>query len=583
MTQLAALPAPNGLTAEAGRGQVTLRWRPVPGAAGYLVLRADQPGGPFAAVDHGGGDVLAVPGCAYADTTNRNGQRAWYSVATLAIPDAPAGGQSAPVQAEPALTGSAAVEVAVDLAQPCGPLARPWRMVGSEHLSLLLRGRDERGFDVGRELAEALAICRRELGAERVRAHGILLDELGLYRVGAIDPTGVDRVYDRLLGLGLRPVVELSFMPRDLAADPSATIFHYEGIVSPPRDWDEWGRLIATFASHLVERYGLEEVAGWGFEVWNEPNLGPFWAGGQADYFRLYEESARALKAVDSRLMVGGPASAAGGWIHDFSEFVVEHDLPLDFLSTHTYGNAPLDIRATAARAGLEGVPTWWTEWGVSPSHHAEVNDLAFGAPFLLSGMASAMERIDHLAYWVVSDHFEELGPPQRLFHGGFGLLTVGNLRKPRFWAQRMLQLLGPERVAVGLTGDGAGTLVQALATRDVEGGAQVLVWNGTLDQSQRHGEAALARHIALRLAGLEPGRYRQTHHRVDNERSNILTAWRGLGAPDWPDTAGWAALRAADRLEELQPPATVETRGEVTLAFDLPMPAASLIRLERA
>ncbi len=580
-TGSSAVPPPADLRAEAGRGQVTLYWEPVPGAAGYLILRAQQSEGAFAIVDHGGGDVLPVPGCVYADTTAGAGQQAWYSVAALAVPDGAPGPRSEPVQAEPPAAAAAKVEVTVNAGVPTGPLRRPWRTVGSEHLSLLLRGVDQRGFDVGAELAQAFAIARSELGAERVRAHGIFLDELGVYRNGALDFTGVDRVYDKLRQLGLRPLVELSFMPRDLAADPSATIFHYGGIVSPPRDWAEWRRLVATFASHLVERYGLDEVAEWGFEVWNEPNLEAFWASDQSGYFRLYEESARALKSVNSRLQVGGPATAAAGWIQDFAEFAVGRRLPVDFLSTHTYGNLPLDVSATAARAGLPGVPAWWTEWGVSPRHLGEVNDLPFGAPFVLSGMASALERRGFLAYWVLSDHFEELGPPARLLHGGFGLLTVGNLRKPRFWALRMLELLGPERVAVELSGDGAGSLVQALATRSPDGGIELLLWNGTLDQSKRHGAEELTRLVTVRLDGLRSGTYLRTHHRVDSDCSNVIATWNQLGAPDWPDEAGWRALRARDHLQEREAAAPLDVRsGKLTLELDLPMPAASLIRL---
>jgi xylan 1,4-beta-xylosidase len=573
------------LTAEPGRGQVTLRWEPAAGAAGYLVHRADRREGPFRPLDHGGRDVLAVPGCVYADTTGRPGVPVWYAVAAVSAADAEPGSLSAPVRAAPAASGAAAVEVAVDVRHGLGSLPRPWRMVGSEHLDLLLRGRDERGFDVGAELAEALRIAVDELGARRVRAHGVFLDELGVYRreggAAAIDFGCVDRFYDRVLALGLRPVVELSFMPRDLAADPAATVFEYRGGISPPADWAEWRRLVRALAEHLVERYGIDEVAGWGFEVWNEPNLDVFWSGDRSDYFRLYEESVWALKSVDVRLLVGGPATAAAGWIADFARFARERRAPVDFLSTHTYGNLPLDVGATAAGEGLAGVPVWWTEWGVSPTHFAEVNDLAFGAPFVLSGMASALDRAEHLACWVVSDHFEELGQPRRLFHGGFGLLTIGNLRKPRFWALRMLQLMGPERLDVELAGDGAGSLVQALATRDVAGGMQVLVWNGTLDQSKRHGDAALVRSVRVRVSGLADGPYRCTHHRLDGERSNVLRTWQALGEPDWPDAAGWAALRAADRLAELEPARTVvPAGGEVELAFELPMPAASLIRL---
>jgi xylan 1,4-beta-xylosidase len=580
----AELSPPDDVRAESGGGQVTLRWTPVKGAAGYVVQRADDPHGVFKTIDHGGGDVLAVPGPAYADTTSRPGIEYWYAVASLTSADGTHGPRSSPVGGSSAV-GAGPVAIEVDAADVTGRLARPWRMVGSEHLSQLFYGENEHGIPVGAEFAEALRLAHEELGIDRVRAHGILLDELGVYREldGAprVDFAGVDRVYDRVIQLGLRPVVELSFMPRALARDPSATVFDYRAIVSPPKSWDRWRQLVGELAQHLVDRYGIDEVMSWGFEVWNEPNLEVFWTGTQAEYFRLYDEAALAVKAVDPRLKVGGPATAAAGWIGDFATHLVESSGICDFLATHTYGNLPLDVAATVMDVGLEPRPVWWTEWGVSPTHFAPINDSVLAGPFVLHGMYSAMQRADYLAYWVVSDHFEELGQPPRLFHGGFGLLTVGNLRKPRYWALQMLQTLGEKRLRTEVRGDGAGSLVQAIAAQGPDSSLQVLVWNGTLDQTKRDGDHLLDRGVQIRVGNLSEQRHRVEHLRVDAEHSNVSAHWRALGAPDWPDPAGWAALRAADRLEQLREPFTITPTGrEIALDFELPMPGISLLRL---
>lgn len=197
-----------------------------------------------------------------------------------------------------------------------------------------------------------------------------------------LDFTTVDAIYDQLLDIGVRPVVEFGFMPRDLASDPSATVFDYRAGISPPRDWDRWTALVETHVTHLVVRYGIDEVASWGFEVWNEPNLEVFWTGTRDDYWRLYATAAEAVKRVDDRLLVGGPASAAAGWIEPFVAEVSRRGLPLDFLSTHTYGNLPLNMRPVLRRHHLEEVRIWWTEWGVTPTHFSDVTDAPFGAPF---------------------------------------------------------------------------------------------------------------------------------------------------------------------------------------------------------
>ena len=370
------------------------------------------------------------------------------------------------------------------------------------------------------------------------------------------------------------PVVELGFMPRDLAAEPDETVFEYRGIISPPRDWDRWAELCARLAAHLVERYGLERVARFGFEVWNEANLEVFWAGSQDDYFRLYETAARAVKSVDERLPVGGPATAAAGWITDFLDFVRDSESPLDFLSTHTYGNLPLDVGRALSARDLDRVEVWWTEWGVTPTHFNETTDGVFGAPFVLHGMKSAQGRADALAYWVVSDHFEELGRPPRLFHGGFGLLTVGNLRKPRWWALALAEELGRQGVAVELGGDGAGSLVDAWAARHEDGSIDVLVWNGTLDQSKAAGSPLLSRRVRIRVEGQDVKSYDAVLARVDEEHSNIASAWDGR--TDWPSEAEWRTLREADRLDER--PVGITASGDVLL--DLPMPGIARLRL---
>jgi xylan 1,4-beta-xylosidase len=561
---------------------VTLRWDLVPAAIGYLVHRAPSPDGPFEPVDHGGRDVLAVPGPVYWDTTGERGRRAWYAVASLAAAEAEPGELSPAVEAQPLASQADPLDVTVHADRPAGRLDPVWHMLGSEHLSFLLSEEQVGGRPIGEEVRAALRLAWAELGADRVRAHSILHDELGVYREEDGEPvydfSGVERVYDTLLGLGLRPVVEISFMPHDLATDPDATIFEYRGIISPPRDWERWAELNRRLAAHCVDRFGIDEVARWGFEIWNEANLEVFWTGTQAEYFRLYDVAARAIKSVDERLLVGGPATAAAGWIPDFLDFVVDEGSPLDFVSTHTYGNLPLDVGRALEARGLDGVEVWWTEWGATPGHFNPISDSAWGAPFVLHGMKSVQGRAHALAYWVVSDHFEELGRPPGLMHGGFGLLTVGNLRKPRWWALALAEELGEDLVELELSGDGAGSLVDGWATRSGDGTVQLLLWNGSFDQASAAGDPLLGRTVTIVVDGLDPERYSASVARVDEAHSNLTGRLRGLQG--WPQPEQWEELRRADRLDEEPLSPRASRPGHVELELTLPMPGVARVRL---
>jgi xylan 1,4-beta-xylosidase len=362
-------------------------------------------------------------------------------------------------------------------------------------------------------------------------------------------------------------------------------VFDYNAIISPPRDWDRWEALVRDLVAHLVERYGLDEVRRWAFEVWNEANLEVFWSGTRDEYLRLYDVSVRAVKSVDAQLIVGGPASAAGKWVDELLAHCAETGSPIDFVSTHTYGNAPLDLRPIAARHGFPGLPQWWTEWGAHATHFNPVHDSPWSATYLVRGMASAMGRTEALAYWTVSDHFEELGRPPKLFHGGFGLLGIGNLRKPRWWGLWILEQLRDERLATTVAGDGAGDMVQSIGSLSSDGRLTIVAWNGTVDVTRAEGDPLLGREATLSIASLPADRYRLRHRRLDERHSNVVAAWADVdGGADWPDATQWEALNERDRLEDLEPEREVTpVDGRLELHFALPMPSVSLIELDPA
>jgi len=581
----AALPAPTGLRAFGAVGHVVLRWDPVPGAAGYLIERSDVRDGvdgPPRIVDHGGSDVPAVPGSEFADTGVLDGVDYRYRVGAVAGAEYPAWAWSDEVSARTLPGPAEPIAITIDAGSITGRRLDPvWRMVGAERLSQLRLSTIEHGHDIGAEFAEALRRAHDDLGVTHVRAHAIFHDDLGVVRrdsTGTLqfDFEAVDAVYDQLLEIGIRPIVELSFMPAALARDPEQTVFTYRGIISPPADWDEWHALVAALAQHLVERYGADEIRQWAFEVWNEANLEVFWTGTQAEYLRLYAESVRAVKGVDPQLRVGGPSTAAGEWVEALAEYAATEGVELDFASTHTYGNLPLDLRPALARHGFDGIPIWWTEWGVSPTHFGPIHDGVIGAPFALSGYAAVQGRLDALAYWVISDHFEELGRPPRLFHDGFGLLSVGNLRKPRYWAVHLAAHQGDTVLASTVAGDRE--LVQAWATRHDDGTVDVLVWNGTVNSDLVNGDPRLHRRIELTIDGLDALSYQAKLARVDQQHSNVVAL-----CPDdveWPDAALWAHLRANDELYEQALTDVKPDDGTAQFDFTLPMPGIARIRL---
>jgi xylan 1,4-beta-xylosidase len=567
------LDPPKEVTAAGGVGQVTIDWSPVDGAVGYLILRGTGERGPLEPVDHHSGDVLSVPSPPYVDTTCTPGTPYRYAVAS--VPEVTTHGRpSQTVGAVPLVAGgiSPQVTVTVDVVAEGTELRRPWEpMVGSERLSQLLCKDLTGRHEIGRELEDALRRMHDEIGVRTVRAHAIFHDDTHVIDGDSYDFSVVDAIYDKLLAIGLRPVVELGFMPRQLASDPTKTVFEYGAIISPPASYQRWHDLVRALVQHLVDRYGLDEVLTWDFEVWNEANLEVFWSGTKAEWLQLYDVSAAAVKSVDPRLAVGGPSSAAAGWVDDLLVHAKRFGTPVDFVSTHTYGSPPLDVRASLERHGYGDARILWTEWGVTPTHFNPINDSVFSGVFLLRGMRSAAGRIDALSYWVASDHFEELGRPPRLLHGGFGLQTVGGQAKPRYHAMTLLSRLGPVELPVTYDGDGGGSLVEAWASRDRDRIA-VLLWNLTLDQTKSSGAPELTRTVQVQLPGVAPS-WQATATTLAIGVGDLAAAAAGLG--DWPTDEELAELSERSRMVSTP----LEWNGSA-VEVTLPMPAAVLLEL---
>jgi xylan 1,4-beta-xylosidase len=431
----------------------------------------------------------------------------------------------------------------------------------------------EQMFGSGRAILTLRESYREDLRAVKaatdfryVRFHAILHDELGIYNedehgAAVYNFAYVDQVYDGLLANGVRPVVEISFMPRKLAFNPDwLHPFWYKQNVSPPKSWERWDDLMLHLARHLVERYGIEEVSQWYFEVWNEPNI-DFWGGvpRQATYFELYDHTARALKSVNSRIRVGGPATAAAAWVDDFLKHAAEKHVPVDFVSTHAYaddtvqnlfGNdekIPEDDRVCGAVAkvrkqidasAMPRLPLLWTEWNVPGK--MEARDTTYVGPALANTVRECDGKVQMMSFWTFSDVFEEGGPVPKPFVGMFGLRAKGGINKPSYYAFSLLHQLGTERLPSPSS--------NAIVTKTADGGLAIAVWN-LVDP----GQTGASRRLSFMFSGLSsPAAV--TLQRVDSEHGNVLKEYAAMGSPLDPTPEQVAELNRKTALAAPEP-----------------------------
>ena len=452
-----------------------------------------------------------------------------------------------------ALTVAQAQErITIDASAPAHPLPHFWeRMFGSGRAVLSLRD----------SYRQDLRLVKSVTSFGYVRFHGILLDELGVYDEDASGQpiynfSYVDQIYDGLLANGVRPFVELSFMPKKLAAQPLLHSFWYKQNISPPKDYARWDGLISALAMHLIERYGIAEVSQWYFEVWNEPNL-DFWGGvpRQSSYWELYDHTARALKAVDSRLRVGGPATAQAAWVPDFIQHGADAKVPIDFVSTHVYGDdTAKDVFGTDEHIGRDqmvcravrkvhdqikasaqpSLPLIWSEFNASFANKPFVTDSVYMGPWMADMIRQCDGLVDDMSYWTFSDVFEEQGVIKTPFYGGFGLLAEGGIPKPSFNAFALLHQLGESRLQLDVDG--------TLLTRRSDGALVLALWNYAPAS-----EVVAPRRIELELKAF--AKRKVTVARLDGAHGDVHSAYESMGSPRYPTMQQLQTLKAAATL----------------------------------
>ncbi|MBV9105066.1 MAG: glycosyl hydrolase family 39 [Verrucomicrobia bacterium] len=476
-------------------------------------------------------------------------------------------------------------QIIVDAQSPVRPFPHFWEhMFGSCHASVTLC----------EDWRKDLRALREIVDVKYVRFHGIFEHQVGIY--GGQDSDGnlvlnftrIDLIYDGLLEIGVAPFVELSFMPEEMAMKPTAHPFWYHPIVAPPRDPRQWYQLLFQFAHHLVERYGIEEVADWYFEVWNEPNI-DFWTGEPKEetYYDLYDVAASALKDVNSRLRVGGPATAQAAWVDRFLRHCAEKGVPVDFVSTHIYPNDTAmnvfgreenipqsDMVALAVRKVYDQVkasafpqlPIIWSEYNAG--FDGAQLDLPYVGAWLANNIRLCAGWTSEMSYWTFTDaFFEEGGVLKSVFTSGFGLIATGRIPKASFNAFKILHYLGDLQLAL----DSSSAL---LTRRSSDDGLVLALWNYAPPR-----ESGQSKAVQIQLRGFQKSSERARIFLVDDDHGSPLKSWVAMGRPDFPSREQQAALRDVAQL----PPPLIAKLVDGRLSVLLQPSALAVIEFVKA
>jgi len=487
-------------------------------------------------------------------------------------------------------TGTPASHLVVDAGQKGQAWNRFYeKVVAADHANTVLT------TAYGRNIQAALKKGHDQAGFGYVRFHGILDDDVGVYAEPGGVPTytwtKLDQIYDAIVAAGMRPFVEISFMPKALASDQTKvqTLLWYNNQspnISPPRDWTVWQTFMQNLVQHLETRYGAAEVRNnWYFEIWNESSW--MYSAGNPGYNQLYQMTVQGLLRADPMLKVGGPAESQGG-----STFMVDsiikfsktasNNAKLDFVSYHAYGqssatslalanpgstnntatidfhNAIMNIVKTDAFTGSVFV----TEWGPTYSLGNVQSDNEVAASYIakvvhLLGTNPTSAPPAGFSYWAISDLYEEndTGTNTAFRGGNFGLLLKGDpqipasfdVAKPAFNAFRLLHLMGD--VQVSTTGGTTANGVNAGATLSADNSAlQILVYNHTDGGVATATDSTLVNLTINNLPfGAGPLHVRQ--YVLDHTHANAYTTWVGQGSPAKPTSAQWSALSASAEL----------------------------------
>lgn len=428
--------------------------------------------------------------------------------------------------------------------------------VGTERMAIALQ----------KEYLDTLEFVQKAINFKYIRGHGLLHDDTAIYREYEIDGemkpfynfTYIDKIFDSFLERGLKPFVELGFMPSQLASGEQ-TVFYWKGNVTPPKDYDKWKALIQAVVKHFISRYGIEEVLTWPFEVWNEPNLKGFWKDSdEAEYLRLYKVTATAVKEVNENLQVGGPAICGGAdyWIKDFLEFCKKENAPVDFVSRHLYSaeqpklqthelvyqdlrkqevmfDELKTVRDMINNSPFPNLPFHITEYNTSYDPLNPVHDTCLNAAYLARIISEAGDIVDSFSYWTFSDVFEEKDVPRAQFHGGFGLVALNNIPKPTFHMFSFFARMGSDLLYRD---------ENILVTRKNDGTVTITAWNPVMEKGEDFNKD-----VSLEF-DIPNGEYFISRTTVNEKYGNPWRTWVQMGRPRFPDKKSVDTLREAAR-----------------------------------
>lgn len=411
-------------------------------------------------------------------------------------------------------------------------------------------GTGRMGLALQKEYSEHLRVVQEAIHFKYIRGHGLFCDDVGIYREYEIDGekqtfynfTYLDRIIDTYMANGIKPFLELGFMPEKLKTGEQ-TIFYWKGNVTPPSSYEKWSELIKTTLNHLIDRYGREEVVTWPVEVWNEPNIA-FWAGTMEEYFKLYDCSAKAVKKVDPRIQVGGPAICGvetEKWLRAFFEHCIRNNSPLDHITRHCYTvDKPTfkgqfiyhdmyhpaymidELKETrkimADYPQIANLPLHITEFNSSYVPVCPVHDTDYQAAYIARILSEAGEYADSYSYWTFSDVFEEADVPKSVFHGGFGLVAFHSIKKPVFYAFEFFSKAGKEL----LYRDD-----NLIVTRD-QGRYAIIGWNWN-DMKDESTVSEKSYALSLPAIGQQAILVKKE---VGGKHANPLQTWSNLGKP---------------------------------------------------